>query len=48
MPAGRNPALVDTAILTFESTGRGLPCTAVGLKAALHCGTVLLDCGMAV
>ena len=43
MPAGRNPALVDTAILGFGSAGRGMRCNAVGLTAALHRGFELLD-----
>ena len=47
MPAGRNRGLVDTTILAFGSAGRGLPCTAVGLTAALPCGSVLLARGMA-
>ena len=47
MPAGRNPALVDTAIVAFGSVARGPRCAAVGLTAAVNCGSVLLDRGMA-
>lgn len=45
MAAGRNSALLDTAILAFGSAGRGLPCTAVGLTAALRVGAVGLRDG---
>ena len=48
MRAGKNGGLVDAAILAFRSAGRGLGCAAGGLAAALHCGAVILDCGMAV
>ena len=48
MPAGRISGLVNTTILTFESAGRGLPCTAVWLTATLPCGSELLARGMVV
>ena len=47
MPARRNAALVDTAIVAFGSAGRGLRCTAVGLTAVLYCALVFRGCGMA-
>ena len=46
MLAGRMRGLADTTILAFGSVGRGLGCAGVGLMATLHCGPVLLDCGM--
>ena len=47
MPAGRNRGLVDTMNLGLGSASRGLRCTAVGLTAALPCGSVLLARGIA-
>lgn len=47
MPAGRIRGLVDTTNVAFALAGRGLPCTAVGLTAALPCGSVLLARGIA-
>lgn len=47
MPAGGNPALINTAILAFGFPGDGFGNSAAWLVVALPFASVLTDCGMA-
>ena len=46
MPAGRNSALVNSALLVFGSSDVGLACAVGGLAPGFPCASVFADRGM--